>query len=441
MRRRVLVAVVVAGCLCYPGAASAESLFLIKGAGWGNGVGMSQWGAEGYAAHGWDYRRILAHYYPHTTLSSAADPSVRVLLAEKKPTVAIGSSAPFLLVDARGRKVHVPARTLRFGAHLRMGRHPLVPPVDVEPGVQPLSLDGAAFRGTMTLVRSGGALSVVNTVPLELYLRAVVPAEMPRGWLLPAYQAQAVAARSYVLTRLDPGAPFDVYPDSRSQVYAGVAAETAPTNDAVGSTTGQVLTYEGRAVTAFYDSDAGGRTAAVEDVYPGRSPEPYLVSVSDPYDSPSPYRHWQLALTAEKLSSRLGSAIEDVRVTHAPSGVATAVELVGRNGSTQIAGTDFQQRLGLRSPRFSISVVALTGASRPGGSRAPLQLQGFVRGIGGVVLQARFRNGSWRQVAHVHPRADGRFVVRVRSRAATAYRVAVERVAGPPLEVGGARAR
>jgi stage II sporulation protein D len=400
---------------------------------------MSQWGAEGYAAHGWDYRRILAHYYPNTTLAGAADPSVRVLLSEKRPTVAIGSSAPFLLVDAHGRRVHVPARTLRFGLRLRMGGHALVPPVTVQPGVQPLSLDGAFFRGTMTLLRGGGVLSVVNTVPLELYLRAVVPAEMPRGWLLPAYQAQAVAARSYVLTRLNPTAPFDVYRDSRSQVYAGVAAETGVTNDAVGSTTGQVITYEGRPVTAFYDSDAGGRTAAVEDVYPGRSPEPYLVSVSDPYDSLSPYRHWQLALTAENLSSRLGTAIHDVRVTHAPSGVATAVELVGQHRSMSMAATAFQQRLGLRSPRFSISVVALTGTSRPDGPRGPLQLNGFVRGIGGVVVQARQRNGNWRQIAHVHARADGRFVVTVRSRSATAYRLAVERVAGPPLEVGGRR--
>jgi stage II sporulation protein D len=289
----------------------------------------------------------------------------------------------------------------------------------------------------MTLVRSGGAISVVNTLPLELYLRAVVPAEMPRGWLPAAYEAQAVAARSYVLTKLDASAPFDVYPDSRSQVYAGVAAETDVTNDAVGSTTGEVLTYEGRVVTAFYDSDAGGRTAAVEDVFPGRTPQPYLVSVSDPFDSQSPYRHWRLALTAQELSTRLGSGIEDVHVTHALSGVATAVELVGQHGRTLMTATDFRQRLGLRSLRFSISVVSLTGASQPAGSGGPLRLHGFVRGIAGVVLQSRLRDGSWRQVAHVHARPDGRFVVTVRSRSATAYRVAVERVAGPPLEVGG----
>src|SRR5206468_4769948 len=121
MRQRAVLAVVAAVGLGFPGAALAQSLFLIKGSGWGNGVGMSQWGAEGYALHGWDYRRILAHYYPHTTLAAGSDQTVRVLLAVKQRAVRVSSSAPFVLVDASSRKVHVPARTLRFGVRLRLG--------------------------------------------------------------------------------------------------------------------------------------------------------------------------------------------------------------------------------------------------------------------------------------------------------------------------------
>src|SRR5690348_12002732 len=102
MRRAVLTAVVTTS-LGLPGPASAGALFLIKGAGWGNGLGMSQWGAEGYAVHGWTYRQILAHYYPHTTLGVASDRPVRVLLAVKQRTAEIASAAPFLVVDARGR--------------------------------------------------------------------------------------------------------------------------------------------------------------------------------------------------------------------------------------------------------------------------------------------------------------------------------------------------
>src|SRR5690242_19675353 len=116
MRKAVLTA--VAAVLVLPASASAGSVFLVEGGGWGHGVGLSQWGAEGAARHGWSYQRILAHYYPGTTLAVEPGRDVRVLVAEQQDRVAIGSAAPFLVVDARGRKVHVKPRVLRFGAKL-----------------------------------------------------------------------------------------------------------------------------------------------------------------------------------------------------------------------------------------------------------------------------------------------------------------------------------
>jgi stage II sporulation protein D len=440
MRGRVVLAVAVAAGLVLPAPAFAGALFLIRGAGWGNGLGLSQWGAEGFAVHGWDYRRILAHYYPHTTLTTASQPPVRVLVAVKQPSVRIGSTAPFLIVDARSHKVHVHAGTIRLGPRLRAGGRVLAPPILVEPGAQPLSVGGTSYRGTLTLSRADGGLSVLNTLPLELYLRGVVPSEMPEHWLLQAYEAQAVAARSFVLASLDPNAPFDVYADSRSQVYGGIAAESAVTNDAVGTTTGQVLTYEGRVVTAYYDSDSGGRTASVEDVFAGSAPRPYLVSVTDPYDSSSPYRHWRLATTADELSARLGTHVDDVRVEHGGSGVATRVAVFGAGARKLLAAGDFSRALNLRSLRFSISVLSLdrSTAAEPAGT---VTLHGFLRDIAGVVLQQQRPDGSWHQVARVHARADGRFSVAVRPRFATAYRLAVDRVAGPALEVAAAKRR
>ena len=435
MRHRLAVAVVVVACLWAPGQALAGALFLIKGSGWGNGLGMSQWGAQGFSLHGWDYRRILAHYYPHTTLGVAADRPVRVLLARKQQRVRLGSAAPFVLVDARSHKFHLPAGTLRFGVRLRLAGRALVPPVTVEPGAQPLVLDDVGYRGTLILLRGKGGLSVVNTVSLELYLRGVVPSEMPDHWLLQAYQAQAVAARSYALASLRPAAPFDLYADSRNQVYAGIAAETGTTNDAIGQTAGQVLSYEGSVIRAYYDSDSGGRTAAIEEVSAGSAPRPYLVSVSDPYDSLSPYRHWRLTLSLQEISARFGMPVDDVQIEHAGSGIARRVGLLGRNSSKWLAASEFAQRLDLRSLRFSVSVLSLTGSALTAHSAAPLRLHGFLRGIGGVVLQQRLLNGSWRQVARVHARPDGRFDVSVRPRFRTAYRLAADRVAGPPLEV------
>src|ERR1700746_814277 len=89
--------------LVLPAVASAGTVFLLDGRGWGHGVGMSQWGAEGYARHGSGYKQILAHYYRDTTLVVVHPRPVRVLLVRNQHAISVGSSAPFVVVDASGR--------------------------------------------------------------------------------------------------------------------------------------------------------------------------------------------------------------------------------------------------------------------------------------------------------------------------------------------------
>ena len=89
--------------LALPAQAGAGTVFLIDGRGWGHGVGMSQYGARGYAEAGWGYQRILKHYYRGTELQLVPARPVRVLLAEGSAAVKIGSSKPFKVVDARGK--------------------------------------------------------------------------------------------------------------------------------------------------------------------------------------------------------------------------------------------------------------------------------------------------------------------------------------------------
>jgi stage II sporulation protein D len=438
VRRLGLQATLVAAIgslLAFPGTAFGGGLFLINGGGWGNGVGMSQWGAEGYARHGWDYQRILAHYYPHTKTEVWADRTVRVLVAEAQDQVAVGSAAPFKLVDARGRTVHVPARVLRFSSALHLGKRPLVPPVTIEPGAQPLVLNGTAYRGSFVLSVAGAQLSATNLVSLELYLRAVVPSEMPSHWHAQAYAAQAVAARSYTLYCLNPGAPFDLYADARSQVYGGVASEGYETNLAVGATAGRVLTYGGRVIPAFYGASSGGRTAAVEDVLSNQPAAPYLVPVRDPFDSIGPYHRWSAVARTESLTHEFGLPVSDVRLEHNDSGRVSQVTLIGRHGRKTLTGKEFSSALGLRSTYFSVKVLFLKEPPPQAVFAQRVQLRGFLRGVGGVVLQERLPTGGWRQVRRVVAHPDGRFEAVVRPRFTTAYRLAVNRVPGPETRI------
>src|SRR5207248_2689312 len=224
------------------------------------GVGMSQWGAEGYARHGYDYRRILAHYYPHTHIGIADPRDVRVLLSRAQDSVRIGSASPFVVVDARGMTLHLPARSVVVDRKFMLRHKHLRQPVRFDPGIQPLTVGGAGYRGSVVVKATPDGLMVVNVLPLDRYLRGVVPWEAPRGWHAQTYEAQAVAARSYTLATLHPTKDFDLFPDQRSQMYGGIAAEREETNLAIGATAGQVLVWQDRIIAAFYFSTSGGRT-------------------------------------------------------------------------------------------------------------------------------------------------------------------------------------
>lgn len=353
--RRLFVALAVLSVFAAAPAAVART-FVIEGRGWGHGVGMSQYGAQGFALHGWGFRRILAHYYRGTRLERYAPRRVRVLLAEDRVAAEIRSRRPFRVRDARGRSWTLPAGRYRLGRGLRIRRIQLTAPVRFDPGAAPLALEGRAYRGALVVHRLGARLAVVNDVPLERYLRGVVPWEMPHEWHVQALAAQAVAARSYALATLDPGQLWDLVADTRDQVYGGIRAEYESTNRAVGLTHGLVLSWHGQIALALYSSTSGGRTAALPDGLPGNRWVPYLVPVSDPYDVLSPHHRWgPIVYRAGTIARRLGlPGLTSLRPLRNGSGRVSAVRVRWRGGTTDVPGRTFARRLDLRSTWFSI---------------------------------------------------------------------------------------
>ena len=429
LMRRFLLLLAVA--LCLPGQAAAGTLFLIDGRGWGHGVGLSQYGARGFAEAGWGYQRILAHYYRGTELRVVPARPVRVLLAAGRPAVRIGSSKPYRSVDARGkvRKLKPGAQRLVAGklAKLRF-------PLRYEPGAAPLTLDGAAYRGALVVHREARTLMIVNKVPLDRYLRGVVPWEMPEDWHPEALRAQSVVARSYALATLKPGKRFDMYADTRSQVYGGIAAEEATTNRAIGSTAGRALWWRGRVATTFYHSTSGGKTAAVAEVWPKARSVPYLVSVPDPHDNLSKHHRWgPFRLTPAEVGQRLGLGfVRDLLTVRGPSGRVIELRLKLGNGTRTMLAQDFRRALDLRSTWFSVRALQLEAASGRGLANAgrPVVLRGFVRGLGKVRLERQVNGGTWKTVRRVGVRPNGRFTVSVQPRRTTSYRLATPVAAG-----------
>jgi stage II sporulation protein D len=418
--------------------AGPRATFVITGHGWGHGVGMSQYGAYGYAQHGFGYARILAHYFPGTELSSAGG-KVRVLLSSGTAKLKIGSVDDFTVRDGDGTSYDVTAGTYTLTAALKLKvdgapkAQALTPPLLFQPGAGALTLD-RPYRGAIQVDVDSGKLRAINVVGLEQYLYGVVPSEMPYTWAPEALKAQAVAARSYALATKRSGA-FDVYKDTRSQVYLGLDHEKPSTNAAVDATSGKVLTYDGAIAKTYFFSTSGGRTASSQDVW--GTAVPYLVSVPDPYDTISPYHTWgPFAFTGTKLGRmlRLGGAVSDVRTTVNSSGRVTTLTAVTPAGERSMDAAKLRTVLKLRSTWFTVGVLSLTAPTTPVTFGSTTRLSGVARGVRPVQLQQR-SGGAWQLVAGLKAAKDGSINIAVKPTATTQYRLATVKVAAAATRV------
>jgi stage II sporulation protein D len=421
MRRFLLPALLLAA-LAWPAAASPAPVYLVKGRGWGHGIGMPQWGAYGFAQQGWTYRQILAHYYQGTSIGSAPVSSVRVLLASGRQTLTVGSAAPFMagshLLAAGSYAV---TRTADGRVQVQGMQQSLPSPVTFTATSAPLELGGAAYRGSLE-VRANGALSAVNQVSIDDYVRGVVPREVPSSWLIEVLKAQAVAARSYALAT--PGHCGGLLcPDVRDQVYGGVGAERSSTNDAVSATAGEVVLYNGVVAQTFFHSSSGGKTAASADEWGGNVA--YLQSVDDPYDVISPHHNWELEpMSARALGRKLQTGTpRDISVVRNGSDRVKSVTVTNRRGGqTTLSGATVRFRLDLRSTWFSIGLLSIVADPAQSICRRRVTLSVAAQGLKRVALEHQPVNRTgWTRLTL--QRVNGRLQARHRPCVSTRYRL------------------
>ncbi len=434
MRRLLLTAVLLA--LVGAPSASAAPVFYVWGKGWGHGIGMPQYGAQGYALHGKSYRWILDHFYRDTWAGTASKTKIRVLLDVGRSSVTVSSGSAWTVEDGRGRSWELPAgsRTVRPRLEMRAGgkKRKLSAPVTFDRvSGGPLSVDGQVYRGSVVLHKPGSGLSVVNHVGLQPYLQGVVPDEMPPSWHPEALKAQAVAARSYGLANLTTGTYFDVYDDTRDQVYNGVLAEEPSTNAAIRATANEVRRWSGGLATTFFYSSSGGRTAANEDVW-GSSPLPYLRSVRDRWDTISPHHSWGPTRFARstldaRLASYVAGTLRDVVVSVNPSRRAGTVVLRGSGGETAISGESVRYLLALKSSWFRVGVLNLVPGRGKIERGQSVMLRGVARSVGTAWLESRLPGGEWKERKELELTDDARFATRVSPSVSREYRVASAR--------------
>jgi SpoIID/LytB domain protein len=296
---------------------------------------------------------VLIQSTPAASFSGAARAGTRNLNPGRTYRVRRRGAAQVDLLSSAGRRIAT------FAAPLQVSG----------PG-NVVALGGVgSYRGMLEFrPDTFGGVNVINAVSLEDYVAGVVARESPSSWPAEALKAQAVAARTYAITTSKAGAGFEHYADTRSQVYGGVAAETASTNAAVAATRGQVVTYAGEPVVTFFFSTSGGRTENVENTNVGAGPQPWLKSVADPYDDVSPKHRWgpikmTRAAAGAKLAGLVKGRFRGIQVTkRGRSPRIVSAEIVGSGGRTTVDGapdwacstrgpTSPRSRRARRSPR------------------------------------------------------------------------------------------
>jgi SpoIID/LytB domain protein len=354
------------------------------GHGYGHGIGMSQYGAEGGARSGESYTKILSTYYPGTAIGSRSG-SMRVLLSKDTTDSVMVEGRSGLVLRNLASKTTTSLPTTMGGKTVirwNITANPankkqsllqyrtsstwqtyksMVWTGDAQFEASTLRLimpndSAVSYRSALrsALPSSGStARNTVNVLSIENYTRGVVAREMPSSWHAEALKAQAVAARTYGVRSMSSSRYYDICDTTACQVYGGVSAETSATDSAVSGTAGKILTSGGTPAFTQFSSSSGGYTNA--------GSQSYLRAVSDPWDNWSGNKNhsWSISVKAATIEQKYPTVgtLKSLQVLsrngHGDMGGRVAsIKLVGSKASKTIKGTDARFAFGLRSDWF-----------------------------------------------------------------------------------------
>lgn len=391
----------------------------LVGHGLGDGSGMGQWGAFGYALGGYGYTEILGHFYGGTTMATVPNQTIRVVISENDGNDTLVTSAGKFTVaghafaPGQAARLHLLASggfALAIGAGCTatawtavasLGASQAVATPTTTPGTttttatadQALQLcqpaGNLAYRGDIEATSYQGQPRTVNVLPLESYLLGVVGSESPPYWGtlgkpgpqgepegFQELEAQAVAARSYAMSGLDQYGYADICDTSACQAYQGVAGESAVTDLAVADTAGQVLENSpGHIATTVYSSSTGGYTSG--------GAFPAVVDLGDPVciaTACNPDHDWSTQVPVATIDSAWPAigTLSAIQVTKRNGlgdlgGRVEGLTLTGSTGQVSLSGYSFASALGLDSNWFSVTSV---GTAQPAPPPPTLHLLG-----------------------------------------------------------------
>ena len=408
----------ITSSLFTPPANAVPNEWIIVGSGWGHGVGLSQYGALGQALDGRSWQDILSHYYPGSSLSdSPVDKQIIVGLSQDKtavfvrldkftddaqlemsidgnPVATIGSGT-IIRIESNGNSVVTSggddgrAESRGTGKKISFRISAGSGLINTNSGTpetnagSALSSPGHRYKyGTLNVVYGGdndGRADLYTSISMRLADEyALGIGEMSSSWPKAALVAQVVASRSYGLGKANSGIRGNcgchIYNNATDQVYVGYSKESDPWRDAVNSAlngAGQpaVLTFGGKAITAYFASSTGGRTMSTLDAWGGNVSWSQSVDDNWSLNARNPNSRWGVRMSQSAMAAALGlSNVQSIDVVERySSGAArTLVAKDSNGGSVTLSGRTFQARMKLKST-YVIGAVDIALADTLGG--------------------------------------------------------------------------
>lgn len=311
-------------------------------------------------------------------------PLVRVLVLENRPRVDLRATQPPILRigAAAGQRVAIPAGSsvpvLQTGSGWKVGDLTYGSgELTIDPATEgSVSVDGRAHRGSYRLIpRPSGKIDVINDIDVDGYLMGVLSKELFPNWHDEAYCAQAVAARTYSLfvsRTTSETAGYDLFADTRSQVYGGIAGESAKSRAAVEATRGLVVAFgpdgQERIFKAYYSSCCGGITQSAAAAFGEPAFEPLTEQNNGPRCAASPKFSWPaIVLSKREITRRLRIWGTNMNAPEKTIGDVSRIDVLSTNSlgrPSSFAVTDirgYRYRLGCEDLRVAINTDASEG--------------------------------------------------------------------------------
>ena len=411
--KRISIALSAALCLTLlpltNSAAATPEKFSFTGSGYGHGVGMSQIGARAKALAGESATAILNYYYNGTKVETATDSKIlrinigHLLKSTKVRSDSNGAklqlfagalsesktadvlldipSKTTLNVEISGSQLNISTTqganitpitngtsfTLRWSGTRHMDGAPTVISVTANSAVNKYRYGQIQFKVIKDKLL-GNSLSIINSVRLQdEYLWGI--GEVPSSWPLAALQAQAIASRTYALAKslkIRTACSCHLYGSISDQSFVGFSKESEAIygqfwKSAVDSTVGQIITYDGLPITAYFTSSTGGATETSEHAW--GTATPYTLSVSDTASADiklNPrFATWSRQISQSVIASAflLPDVVSLEVLSLNPVGTVDQIKATSSTGTTAIlTGETFRSRSKLPSAWFSIVV-------------------------------------------------------------------------------------